>query len=154
MGRGHGSLGGGRVRRYNHGSVRRLVRTGRHLHLLGIGRIPLRILGGIRRRRVAIHRKMVAHIGWRRPHVGRTGSVGKVLLPSRRYGRLPMGHCGQIMVHVHRLPGTLRSRLGSFSHALPLWEPCEPTKRRESGTRSGAPVYAAILPSRPEDASC
>lgn len=68
--------------------------------------IPVRILlGRVRWGNMAVEvRRMVSHVRGGRAHVGRRRRVGHVMLPSgRRHGRLPMGHCGQMMVH-H--PGT------------------------------------------------
>ena len=93
---------------------------------------------------------VVSHIRRRRPQVGRASSVGKVLLPSRGHGWLPMGHCGQVMVHIHRRPGTVGSRLGDIQPRVASMGAIRATKRGESGTENVAPFYAAILTSRPE----
>lgn len=157
MGRRHNRLGR-RIGRNDHGSgVRRLIGAGRHLHLR-ISRIPLRILmRRIRRRRVAIHMEVViTHIGWRRPHVGRASSVRKVLLPSRRHGRLPMGHCGQMMVHVHRLPGTSGKSPWIFQPRVASMGAMRTTlKRRGLGMRERCTrLRSHSNPRRPENASC
>ena len=86
----------------------------------------------------------VSHIRRRRPQVGRASSVGKVLLPSRGHGWLPMGHCGQVMVHIHRRPGTVGSRLGDIQPRVASMGAIRATKRTESGTENVAPFYAAI----------
>lgn len=54
------------------------------------------------RRDVAVdRRRMVIHVRWRRTHVGRSWGVMHIMLSPgmRRYGRLPMGHCRQMMVY-------------------------------------------------------
>lgn len=89
-----------RVRGHDQRCIRRLIWTWRRLHLWV--RIPVRILlGRVCRRKMTVEmRRMVSHVCRRRTHIGRPVRVGNLMLPSwRRHGRLPMGHCGQMMVH-------------------------------------------------------
>ena len=45
-------------------------------------------------------RRMVIHVRGRRAHVGGTRGVVHIMLsPGMRYGRLPMGHCRQMVVY-------------------------------------------------------
>lgn len=89
--------------------------------------------------------EVVTHISWRRPHVGRASSVRKVLLPPRRHGRLPMGHCGQMMVHVHRLPGTTGKSPWIFQPRVASMGAMRTTLSVEDQGRGAVSVYAAIL---------
>lgn len=93
----------GRIRGYNHWSIRWLKRTRRKLHV-AIGRVPRReLLRRVRRGHMAIHTVhvwRVSHVRWG-AHVGRTRVVRKILLPSRRrHLRLPVGHRRQVVVHL------------------------------------------------------
>lgn len=55
----------------------------------------------VHRRHVAVdRRRVIIHVGGRRAHVVRTrGEVHFMLSPGMRYGRLPMGHCRQMVVY-------------------------------------------------------
>lgn len=45
-------------------------------------------------------RRMVTHVRWGGAHVGWAWGVMHIMLsPGVRYGRLPMGHCRQMMVY-------------------------------------------------------
>lgn len=117
VGRSHHRLGM-RVRRYDQRRIRRLIRAWRRLHVW-VRRIPVRIvLGRVRWRNMAVEvRRMVSHVCGRGAQVGRRCRVGNVMLPSRRrHGRLPMGHCGQMMVHHGQAPFalTVQPRLASM----------------------------------------
>jgi hypothetical protein len=53
------------------------------------------------RRHMAVdRRRMVIHVRGRGAHVGGTWGVVHIMLsPGMRYGRLPMGHCRQMVVY-------------------------------------------------------
>lgn len=78
-------------------SILRRKHLGMRLHL--VHRVPLMVLLRRVRRNMAAHRRRVAHIRWGRTHVGRRRVIRNLLLSSRGHGWLPMGHCGQMMVH-------------------------------------------------------
>lgn len=66
-------------------------------------RIPGRrvLLGSVGRGHMAVdRRRVVTHVRGGRTHAGGRSRVVHLMLPARRrHGRLPMGHCGQMMVH-------------------------------------------------------
>lgn len=101
---------GVRVGRDDQGRVGRLIRAWRrrtrrrrrrrvHLRI----RIPGRrvLLGSVGRGKMAVDgRRVISHVRGRRSHAGGRSRIVHLMLPSRRrHGRLPMGHCGQMMVH-------------------------------------------------------